>query len=73
MRISHRVGFILLPTLLVTVRYAKLLSFDTVVEQIHQDETIASGIGVLTALVGAMVDQGADILESLGVKLDRLS
>jgi magnesium transporter len=66
-------GFILLPTMLITVRYAKLSSFEAVAAQVKSDETLASGVGVFTALIEAMVDRGADILETLGAELDRTS
>src|SRR6478752_2929885 len=56
-------GFIIWPDMLVTVRYSKLAAFDRVAEQVHADMTIASGIGVFTALLEAMVDRGSDILK----------
>jgi magnesium transporter len=66
-------GFILWPKLLVTVRYTPLSTFDTVAAQIHSDETLASSTGVFTALLEAIVDRGADVLERLGAELDRIS
>jgi hypothetical protein len=56
-------GFVLSPSLLVTVRYADLATFSAVADQIRADETLASGIGVFTALLEAIVDRGADELE----------
>ena len=66
-------GFILSPQTLVTVRYTALAAFDVVAEQIRTDETLASSIGVFTALVEAIVDRGADVLEHLGAEIDRIS
>ena len=66
-------GFILSPTLLVTVRYAALSTFDAVAEQVRKDDTLGSSIGVFTALLEAIVDRGADVLERLGAEVDRIS
>jgi magnesium transporter len=67
------VGFILSPTVLVTVRFAKLVTFDLVAQQIHDDPSLASNVGVFTALLEAIVDRGADVLEGLRGELDRIS
>ena len=67
------VGFVLGPRVLVTVRFAALPAFDTVAEQVRGDETLASGVGVFTALLETVVDRGADVLERLGAELDRVS
>ena len=61
------------PSLLVTVRYAPQLAFDTVADLIRQDETLASSIGVFTAIMEAIVDRGADVLEQLGSEIERIS
>jgi magnesium transporter len=66
-------GFILSPTLLITVRFADLPTFRTVAEKVDRDETIRSGAGVFTALLEALVDRGADVLEHLGADLDLIS
>ena len=66
-------GFILSPRLLVTVRFTPLSTFDAVTERIRVDEELCSSIGVFTALMEAIVDRGADVLEHLGAELDRLS
>jgi magnesium transporter len=66
-------GIILTKGLLVTVRFAQLPTFDTVIEQIRRDETLQSSAGVFTALLEAMVDRGADVLERLGAELDKVS
>jgi magnesium transporter len=67
------VGFILTPTVLVTVRFAKLATFDQVADQIHNDPSLATNVGVFTALLEAIVDRGADVLEGLRGELDRIS
>jgi magnesium transporter len=66
-------GFVLSPKLLVTIRYAELSTFDAVAERVRSDETLASSIGVFTALLEAVVDRGADVLEHLGAETDRIS
>jgi len=67
------VGFILSPALLVTVRFAKLSTFDAVAEKVNRDDTVRSSAGVFTALMEAIVDRGADVLERLGADLDLIS
>jgi magnesium transporter len=67
------VGFILSPAVLVTVRFAKLSSFDQVAEQIHHDPSLATNVGVFIALLEAIVDRGADVLEELRSELDQIS
>jgi magnesium transporter len=67
------VGFILSPTVLVTVRFARLSSFDQVAEQIHHDPSLATNVGVFIALLEAIVDRGADVLEELRSELDQIS
>jgi magnesium transporter len=66
-------GFILSPKLLVTVRHAELLPFHTVAEQVRTDEGLASSLGVFTALLEAIVDRDADVLEHLGAETDKIS
>ncbi len=66
-------GFILSQRLLVTVRFAPLSTFDAVAALIRADEELCSSIGVFTALMEAIVDRGADVLEHLGTELDQLS
>jgi magnesium transporter len=66
-------GFVLSPKLLVTIRYAELSTFDAVAERVRNDETLASSVGVFTALLEAVVDRGADVLEHLGAETDRIS
>jgi magnesium transporter len=66
-------GFILTNSVLVTVRFAPLSTFDAIIEQVRQDETIQSSAAVFTALLEAMVDRGADVLERLGAELNKVS
>jgi magnesium transporter len=66
-------GFILTRNILVTVRFADLTIFAAVAEKVHQDETLRSSSGIFTALMEALVDRGADVLERLGGELDRIS
>lgn len=66
-------GFVLGKDILVTIRYASLPTFDAVVDELQKDDTIASSIGVFTALLEAIVDRGADVLEHLGTAIDEVS
>src|SRR5262249_35669964 len=66
-------GFILTRSVLITVRFAPLSVFDSVAEQVKRDETLRSAAGVFTALLEAMVDRGADVLERLGAELTKVS
>jgi len=66
-------GLILTKDVLVTVRFEEASAFDSVVEQVRRDDTLRSGTGVFTALLEALVDRGADVLERLGGDLDKVS
>jgi magnesium transporter len=66
-------GLILTQHVLVTVRFEELSTFDSVVALIHSNEKLRSSTGVFTALLEALVDRGADVLEGLGVELDKVS
>jgi magnesium transporter len=66
-------GFILAEGLLVTVRFAALPTFDAVADQVRHDEALRSGSAIFTALLEALVDRGADVLERLGARLDQIS
>jgi len=57
-------GFILSPTLLISVRYRALRAFDTVAAQLRE-HPITSSAAAFAALVEALVDNGADMLEQL--------
>lgn len=67
------IGFVIGPRVLVTVRFAPLPAFDNVVKRIGADESLQNGMCVFTALLEAMVDRGADVLEHLGARTDQLS
>jgi magnesium transporter len=67
------VGFIVDARVLVTVRFSALPIFDGVVERLDSDETLETGMCVFAALLEAMVDRGADVLEHLGATTDALS
>jgi magnesium transporter len=66
-------GFILDANLLITIRFAPLSTFDAVAEQVKQDKALQSAPVVFAALLEAMVDRGADVLERLGGDLDKVS
>ncbi|WFU32292.1 magnesium transporter CorA family protein [Bradyrhizobium brasilense] len=67
------IGFVIGPKVLVTVRFAQLTTFDDVMKRIGTDKSLQNGMCVFTALLEAMIDRGADVLEHLGAKTDRLS
>jgi magnesium transporter len=58
---------------LVTVRFWPLPIFDDLAKRIDTDESLEDGMCVFTALLEAMVDRGADVLEHLGATTDALS
>lgn len=66
-------GFILSSSLLVTVRFSELAVVGTIAEKIHTDASLRSSSGVFTAMVEALVDRGADVLERLRSELDEVS
>jgi magnesium transporter len=66
-------GFILTKTVLVTIRFSPLSTFDAITKQVRQDETLRSSAAVFIALLEAMVDRGADVLERLGAELNTVS
>jgi magnesium transporter len=67
------VGFIIGPKVIVTVRFSPLPTFDSVVNRLATDESLQNGMCVFTALLEAIVDRGADVLELLGAQADQLS
>jgi magnesium transporter len=66
-------GFILTKSLLVTVRFTVLSTFDAVAKKIRNDEALRSSTDVFTSLMEAIVDRGADVLERLAGELDKIS
>jgi magnesium transporter len=67
------IGFVIGAKVLVTVRFAALPIFDAVAERVRTDDSLQNGMCVFTALLEAMVDRGADVLEHLGATTDSLS
>lgn len=67
------IGFIIGPHTLVTVRFSPLPIFESVAKRVQTDESLQNGMCVFTALLEAMVDRGADVLEHLGATTDTLS
>jgi len=67
------VGFVLSKDLLVTIRYTPLLSFDTVAAKFSTAVGRGTGVEAFVALVDAMVDLGADLLEGIASELDAVS
>jgi magnesium transporter len=68
------IGFVIGAKVLVTVRFAEDLPiFEAVAERLRSDETLQNGMCVFTALLEAIVDRGADVLEHLGATTDTLS
>src|SRR3954451_24055511 len=66
-------GFVLSPSVLITVRFADISTFKLVADKVRADEMLRSSAGVFTALMEALVDRGADVLERLAGDLDRIS
>ena len=67
------VGFIITSQILVTIRFSVLPIFNAVAERVGTDDSLQNGMCVFTALLEAMVDRGADVLELLSVETDTLS
>ena len=67
------IGFIIGPRVLVTVRFWPLPTFDKIAKEMATDGDLQNGMCVFTALIEAMVDRGADVLEQLGATADTLS
>ncbi len=65
-------GFILTPTLLISMRYLVLPVFDAVAAQLKARPASGSA-AAFSALVDALVDNGADMLEQLASDLARVS
>lgn len=67
------VGFVLSREALVTIRYARLHSFEQVVETLRSEDKDITSAEMFTRLVEAMVDFIADMLEKFGADLGRTS
>ena len=66
-------GFILTRSVLVTVRFSPLSTFDVVAAKVQADKNLQSAAAVFTALLEAIVDRAADVLERLGGELGKVS
>jgi magnesium transporter len=66
-------GFVLGAKLVVTIRYAELPTFDLVAERLTQEAALDTPLGIFVALLEAIIDRGADVLEHLGVAADEIS
>ncbi len=66
-------GFILAESFLITIRFAPLSTFDAVTKQVEQDKALQNATAIFVALLEAMVDRGADVLERLGGEIDKVS
>ena len=68
------VGIILAHDILVTVRFARLSSFDTFADELAKGDIVQCNcLGIFIGLVNAITDRLADILESIGAELDQIS
>jgi magnesium transporter len=67
------VGFVIGPRVLVTIRFAASAVFDGVRDRVRANDDLEDGMGVFVALLEALVDRGADVLEHLGSTSDGLS
>jgi magnesium transporter len=66
-------GFVLGAKLLVTIRYTDLPTFDVVAKRITQEPALDTPLGIFVALLEAIIDRGADVLEHLGAGADEIS
>lgn len=68
------VTFVLLGEILVTIRYIEPKAFDNFVQQTQREPDIcANGVAVFTALIEALVDRLADVLERTSGEIETLS
>jgi magnesium transporter len=67
------VGFVLSRTVLVTIRFADMLSVARVVKRLERDGDIHTSSAAFLALIEEMVDVGADTLEKLAADLRTVS
>jgi magnesium transporter len=66
-------GFILSPTLLVTVRFTELPVFNDVRARLEASAASLDSTAVFAALIERMVDYRADLLESIGAQVGAVS
>ncbi len=67
------VGFVLTPRHLVTIRYAKLPSFDDAAQACRKDDGVVTSLEAFAGLAEEMVDRLADALEQISGNLGGLS
>ena len=67
------IGFVLSKNVLVTIRYAQMHSFDTVVTKFSKNDAPRSSVEAFAALVDQIVDLSADALEGIAAELDAVS
>ena len=67
------VGFVIGPRILVTLRFAASPIFDSVRDRVQANDELENGMCVFVALLEAIVDRGADVLEHLGATSDAMS
>jgi magnesium transporter len=66
-------GFVLSQDMLLTVRFEHMKVFDDVLDNVPRHPMQAGGPGALVAILEAIVDRAADVLEGAGSDLDSLS
>ncbi|HWE45932.1 MAG TPA: magnesium transporter CorA family protein [Caulobacteraceae bacterium] len=66
------VGFVITPERLVTIRYSRFVAFDAAVANLTAEDR-STTMGVFTALLEAVVDRLADLLEKVSAELDTVS
>jgi magnesium transporter len=67
------VGFVLSKDVLVTIRYARLRSFDAMAAKFTRNDAPRNSVETFAALIDEIVDLNADLLEGIGADLDALS
>jgi magnesium transporter len=72
--VSNPVGFVLSPNYLITVRFKAIPVFTAMKDRVGKADTVhASAPGAFIAIIEALVDRMADVLEHVGADLDIVS
>ena len=72
--ITTPVSFVLMPTCLVTIRYARPKVFEVFGAHLERDANLCTGARMtLIHLLEAIVDRMADVLEQVGTEVDNIS
>lgn len=66
------VGFVLTPSFLITVRFEAMTAFSLFAERLAS-EPVTDGPTAFVGLAEAIIDRMADVLETVGAELDRIS